>query len=97
MQEIWHKDIYTKTILLDGPVSCNLKHSPLISSTGYKNTLLLSPATALFHGNRQTAGSDFDGFLPAKFGGGKHFHLRPIENYSAALKQAVYAGSYLML
>ena len=58
-----YKHIDTKTILLDGPVSCNL-----ISSTGHKNTLLLSPATALFHGSCQTrnAGSDFDGFLPAK-------------------------------
>ena len=73
-----------------------MKRSLLISSTGRKNAPLLSPATALLHGRRQTrnAASDFDEFLPAKFGEGKHSHLRPIENYWAALKQAVYAGGY---
>ena len=73
-----------------------MKHNLLISSTGLKNAPLLSPVTALLHGRRQTrnAVSDFDGFLPAKFSEGKHLHLRPIENYWAALKQTVYTGGY---
>ena len=36
VQEIWHKHVDTKTILLDGSVSWNLKRSLLISSTGQR-------------------------------------------------------------
>ena len=56
--------------------------------------MLFSPATALIHGRRQirNVASDFNGFLPAKFGKGKHLQLRPTENYWAALKQTVHAG-----
>ena len=91
-QTYWHQ----KKILLDGPVSWNLKRSFLISSSGRTNAPLLSPVTAPLHERRQTrnAVSDFDGFLPAKFSKGKHLHLRPIENYWAALKQTMYTGGY---
>ena len=73
-----------------------MKRSLTISSTGRKNAPLFSPAAALRHGRRQTrnAVSDFDEFLPEKFGKGKDLHLRPIKNRWAALKQAVYAGGY---
>ena len=56
--------------------------------------MLFSPATALIHGRRQirNVASDFNGFLSAKFGKGKHLQLRPPENYWAALKQTVHAG-----
>ena len=73
-----------------------MKRSLLISSTGHKNAQLFSPAAALRHGRLQTknAASNFDEFLPAKLGKGKDLHLRPIENYWAALKQAEYAGGH---
>ena len=91
MQEIWHKHFDTKMIFLDDPVSWNLKCSILISSTKCKNAPLLNPATALCHRRLQTrdAALDFDRFLLAKFGEGNHLHLRPIENYRAALRRQV--------
>ena len=51
-----NKHIDTKRILLDGPVSWNLTHDLLISSTGHKNAPLLSLMTAPTHGRRQTKG-----------------------------------------
>ena len=94
MQEIWHKHIDIKSILLDGPVCWNLKHSLLVGSTGLGHAPLLSPATALCHRRLQTRNEwlDFGEFLPAKLSEGKQLHLRPIENCWSALKQAVYAG-----
>lgn len=68
--------------------------SLLISATGHSNAPFLSPATALFQGGHQikNAASDFDEFLLAKIVEGEDSHLRPIENYWVALRQAMYAG-----